>query len=215
MKIKLKLILFFAIAISASCSRPMNFDLGKTKNGIYSNHFFNFEITIPETWIGITQEELQATMETGKKLAAGDNENLKAALNATDVTVASLFGYSKYEKGAPVDFNPSIMMICENIKAAPGVKNGSDYLFQARKAMSLSAVKYDRMDSVYKKVQIGGADFYVMNAEMHFSTVDVKQKYFAYTTNGFCLLAILTYDKEENLSELERCMHTFYVTGKK
>ena len=201
MKIKLKLILFFAIAITASCNRPMNFDYGKTKNGIYSNHFFNFEISVPVNWIQKTQEELQATMETGKKIAAGDNENLKAALNASDVSVATLFGFSKYEKGAPVNFNPSIMMICENIKVAPGVKTGSDYLFQARKAMKLSAVKYDRMDSVYKKVQIGGADFYMMNAEMRFGEVTIMQRYLAYTVNGFCLLAILTYDTDENLSE--------------
>ena len=134
-----------------SQNNPEGFDFGKIEDGFYQNSYFGFEIGIPDGWIVQSQEQRQNMMKVSKEIVAGDNENLKAVINASEINSANLLSVFQYEIGSPVDFNPNINIIVENIQLSPGIKNGSDYLYQVRKLMMQSNLKYDNIDKEFNK----------------------------------------------------------------
>jgi hypothetical protein len=112
---------------------------------------FECEITLPKDWIIQTKEQLENLAKTGKALIAGDDANMNAVVKASEVNVANLLAVYQFERGSAVEYNPSIMLVAENVKNFPGIKNGSDYLFQARKMLGQSQIKYDHLDEQFGK----------------------------------------------------------------
>ena len=171
------------IAITTSSynanAQPDNFDYGRVENGIYLNDYFNFQIILPANWIVQSKEQTEHIVDTGKKLMAGDDDNMKAMLAASEINSANLLAAFQYEVGTSVEYNPNIMLVAENIRNAPGVKNGSDYLFQARRIIENSQFKYDYLSTEFEKETIGGAEFYKMYARLNYMGLEIKQIYYS------------------------------------
>jgi hypothetical protein len=204
--------LLTVIALSLGCSstpgKPDNFDYGKIENNKYTNAYFGCELSIPEKWVVQTKEQMEKLSQRGKDLLAGDNSNTKAMLKASEVKSANLLGVFKYEVGAPVDFNPNFMVIVENVSELPGIKTGSDYLFQTRKLLDNTQLRYDYIDSVFAKEKINGTDFYRMNASIKTAAAEVNQIYYSAIMRGFSFDIILTYNSEEQKQELLSVVNT-------
>lgn len=180
---------------------PEDFDYGKAENGIYKNHFFDLEVSYPQEWVVQTKEEVEALKEKGGDIVAGDNETLKRAVKAAEVNTAYLLTIFKYELGSPVDFNPSFMVMAENTKLSPGIKDGKDYLFHAKKLLDQTQLGYSIADDFSLK-KIGSRDFYVMEASLSAGGMTITQEYMATVLNGFSLGLIATYTNEEQKNEL-------------
>lgn len=208
MKTKLHLLGLLILIISLSgCTdtkQPKNFDYGHIENNTYLNSFFRLELTIPDNWIIQNQEQTENLTKLGKELVAGDDENLKAVLNAAEINTANLLTVFQYELGSTVDYNPNFMLITENLKNAPGTKTGSDYLFQARKLINQSQFQYSHIDDVFEKQVIGNKDFYTMNLSMNYMGLEIKQIYYATVTDRFGLSLIVSYTTEEQKKDLEK-----------
>ncbi len=201
MNFKSKPLILLAFAISTvSCAgqdKPKDFDYGLVENGRYSNSYFNFEMTLPPNWIVQTKEQLDNMTKKGNDLIAGDDAKLKAILKASEVNVANLLSASQFEKGAAVEYNPGMVMVAENIKAAPGIKLGKDYLFQSRRILEQSQFKYDYLDKEFLKETIGGMDFYKMNAEINYLGLKIKQVYYSTILDGFSLSIIISFINDQ------------------
>lgn len=182
MKNNLLSILFLTI-ITFGCNSqdtPKNFDYGHVKKDKYVNSFFHFEITLPTKWIVQTKEQKDDLMKTGGDLMAGDDKKMKAALKAAEIKSANLLTVFQYEVGTAVDYNPGMVIMVENVSNLPGMKTGSDYLFQVRKFMKQSQIKYDTIDKDFSKELINGVEFYKMNAVMNYLGFAIQQIF--YTT---------------------------------
>lgn len=212
MKIKFNYIgLAILTTLLISCNqfnKTKDFDYGKVENGKYLNSFFGFEVTLPSDWIVQTKEQTDELSESGKDIIAGDNKNTKAILNASEINSANLLAMFKYEKGAAVDFNPNFIIVAENLKKAPGIKNGGDYLFQTRKLLKQSQLQYDSLDEKFKKEIINNQEFYVMNASIKYMETNIKQSYYSTLENGFCISAIMSYVDDEQKTELEKVFNS-------
>jgi len=180
------------------------FDYGQVENNIYYNSFFELEIKLPPDWNIRTKEQLQNLAESGKKIIAGDDKNMKAIVNAVDVDNAVLLGVSEYEVGSAVSYNPSFMLSAENLKNSPGIKTGRDYLFHCRKLLEQSQIKYDYIDEVFEKEVISNQDFYLMNATIKYMGLNITQIYYATIRNGFCLTMIVSFIDDEQKNDLDR-----------
>lgn len=201
-------LLLLAVIIT-SCQmngKPDSFDYGKVENDIYSNSFFNMKMNLPTGWVVQSQEQMNNIRNAGKDLVAGDNTQLKAVIKASEVNTANLLAAFQYEMGSPVDFNPSIIIVAENLKIAPGIKTGSDYLFQTRKLLEQSQVKYAELDSVFAKEVISGVDFYTMNALMKYMGTEIKQLYYSTVMHGFSLDVIISYSTDEQKAVLMKAI---------
>ena len=186
------------ILITSNCKNQVeNFDYGKVENGIYINDYFKFNIKLPTDWIIQSKEQTEYISNLGKEVIAGDDENMKAVLKASEINVANLLAAFQHELGSAVDYNPSIMIIAENIKSSPGLKNGSDYLFHARKLMQQGQLKYDYLSNEFMKESYSNTDFYIMDANVNYMENEIKQKYYSTVLKGFCLNIIISYITED------------------
>ena len=174
-----------------------NFDYGHVKKGVYFNDFFGFNIELPEDWVVQSKEQTENLANSGRKLVIGDNKNLKAIIEASEINTANLLIAFQYELGSPVDYNPSIMIIAENIKNAPGIKNGSDYLYQAKRLIQQTQLKYEYLSEKFDLEKINEVEFYKMNTRVNYLDLDIKQEYYSTVLNGFSLNFIISYISDD------------------
>ena len=193
------------VLLLTSCisgGKPNDFDYGKVENGIYSNSFFNCELTLPENWVVQSNEQIQGMMQTGEDLFVGDDENMRRAIKASEINSAVLVVAFEYELGSAVEYNPNIVITVENLRNAPGVKSGKDYLFHSQKLLSQSNMRYDHIDEDFEEEKIGGAIFYKMGASIGIGDIEVYQTYYSTILNGFSFSIIISHAFEEQREEL-------------
>jgi hypothetical protein len=212
MKTKLNFIgLLLMMVLTLSCNtnkKPKDFDYGRVENSKYLNSFFGLEVELPTEWIVQTKEQTENIAKMGKDLVAGDDKNMKAIINASEINSANLLAVFKYEVGSPVDYNPNLMLVAENLKSVPGIKTGSDYLFQSRKLLQQSQMKYDYIDEEFKKELINNQEYYLMNASIDYMGLTIKQVYYSTIQNGFCLSAIISFIDDEQKLELKNLINS-------
>ena len=184
--------------------KPTDFDYGHTENNKYINSFFELELTLPDQWIVQTKEQVANLAKAGKDMVAGDRENLKAAIHASEVNTANLLAVFEYEVGTAVEYNPNFMLVAENLKNAPGVKTGSDYLFQSRRFLKQSQIHYNYIDEEFKKEIINNQEFYTMNCSMDYMGLNIKQIYYSTIKDRFCISAIISFINDEQENNLKR-----------
>jgi len=174
-KTKMKKIIYLFIAtIFLSCSSqekklPNNFDFGKTENGSYKNSYFDMEVLFNPNWIIQDKQEMNNLIERGSELATGDNKNLKSIIKASQVNTAYLLAIFKHEVGAAVEYNPSFVIVAENTKNFPGIKNGKDYLFHAKKLLKQTQMPYAFEKEVFEQT-IGNSSFHTMETKLNWFT---------------------------------------------
>ena len=203
---------FAALILSSvfiiTCSEKKAIDFGEFEGGIYSNSFFNLMLSIPDNWEVLDLESRMEIMKRGGEIVAGNNQGLKAAINAADLKSLNLLSAYEYPPGSAVETNPGIMLIAEKVKHAPGIKRGSDYHFHAKKLMKLSRMKISYPEEIYE-TSIDGVTFDVMTSEMTLGPdVVVRQRQYATIMNGYALLVALTYQNESGLGQLEEIVET-------
>lgn len=184
------------------------FDYGSVENSTYKNSYFNFEMNLPPTWVVQSKEQTEMIVETGKKIAAGDNENLKTMIKASEVNSAYLLTVFKHELGTAVPYNPNIMILAENLKMSPGVKKGNDYLYHASRILKQSQVNYNHIDSTFDKLNFDNKEFYIMNAILNHPNLELKQSYYTTIINGFALSFVISYASDEQKKELNSILES-------
>ncbi|CAL2079110.1 hypothetical protein [Tenacibaculum sp. 190524A02b] len=210
-----KVIYLFIATVFLNCSNqkkkfPENFDFGKTKNGLYKNDYFNMEVLFNPNWIVQDKQEVNNLIERGSDLATGDNENLKSIIKASQINTAYLLAVFKHEVGAAVEYNPSFMLVAENTKNFPGIKNGKDYLFHAKKALLQSQMSYSFEKEVFEK-EIGRSSFHVMEVKFDYMGKIIIQEYISTVIKGFSLSFIISYTTEEEKNELYEVINNIKI----
>lgn len=209
MKQTITLLLLTAVFTLTGCKqKPLveqeGFDYGTVANNKYTNKFFNIEMNIPAGWDVQDLKEREAIMKEGQEIAAGDNASMKAAIKASEVNSANLLTVYRHKMGAAVEYNPSFMLVAENLKNFPAIKNGAQYLDNAKKLLTTSAMKITHIDDKYAKRTSNGIEFYVMNVTMDVQTIPVHQLYMVTIKDGFAVGFIYSYMTEEQKTSLEK-----------
>ena len=124
---------------------PMDFDLGVAENGIYKNDYFGMTFSYNKNWLPQSHEELNRLVDFGAEIATGDDELLKASVEASKVNTAYLFCVFRDKITASTSFNPSVMTVAENVSKFNSVKSGEDYLRQALKMIHRSQMQVEML----------------------------------------------------------------------
>ncbi len=202
--------LFFIDCSNTQNKFPKNFDYGKVENGTYTNQYFNLEVPINPNWIIQNKEQVNNIIEKGSKLVANNNKNTKALIDASKINTAYLLTMFKYEVGAAVNYNPSLIIVAENIKDTPGIKRGSDYLFHTKNILEQAQIKYNFEKEIYEK-QIGNSSFDVMESTIDVIGKTITQDYISAIKNGFSLSFIISYLNEDEKKELYRIIENIKI----
>ena len=193
----------FIIALTACSSKKEEaVSFGQYSEGAYTNSFFNIRVPLPETWYVMDDESRIALMKQGSKIVSGDNKNLKALLDASDMQSMNLLTAYQHPPGTAVESNPSIIIIAEKIDHMPGIKRGSDYHFHTKKLMEQSALSVNFPAEIYETT-LSGVSFDVLDIDYNSPQSGNYQKQYCTTLKNYALLVIITYQDDEGQSRLE------------
>lgn len=181
----------------ASNGKPDNFDYGSVTDNVYTNDFFKCKIKLPENWIIQSKEQTERLADMGKDLVAGEDKKLETVIKASEINTANLLAVFQYELGSAVEYNPNIMIVAENVTNAPGIKKGSDYLFQSRRLLNQSQFQYDYLSEDFEDEMINGTEFFKMDAHMNYMGLEIKQIYYSTIMSGFSFNVIVSYVNDD------------------
>ena len=199
-------ILLFSI-IACSKKAPETLDLGTFENGIYTNKYFAFTLDLSDGWQIQENQTIQMMRQMGKEILSGDDENMKAALDLSDMTTVNLLLATKHPLGSEIAFNPNIASVAEKIDPSSGIFQGRDYLVNARKYMEMSRIQTEIEDSI-GTLNLGGVDFDIMTVKMTHQDKSLSQKYYIAIMKGYALSFIVSYTSDEEYQALESLLAT-------
>ncbi len=182
------------------------FDAGTYKEGTYKNNFFDFSITIDETWSVQSQESWEDMVESGLQIMDGDKKTMDKLLDISKITTLNLLTAMQHPYGAPVDFNPSILIIAENISTTPGIATGKDYQWHAQRALSVAMPSAEL--GPLNEIDLNGVIFGVMDITSETMGIEVKQQYWSIVRDGFALSFVITYNDEDQYLLLKAMLNT-------
>ena len=212
MTIKTNLLGFLFLTITAlGCqaqNKPIDFDYGHVENNKYVNSYFDFEITIPTDWSVQTKEQMDNLLKTGVELVAGNDSKLKYIAKVSEINLANLLAVYQYERGFAVGYNPSLMLAADNLTKTPGIKTGSDYLFEARKLLEISQFEYDYIEEEFTKEIINGTEFYKMNTEVNYRGLNIKQIYYSTIVDIFSFNIVITFINDQQKLDLLKSINS-------
>ena len=197
------LLFFFLLFTLAGCDQSeKTFDYGKIKNGVYKNDYFDFKIPIPQNWDVRNDEQMQQLQKNGGEVMSGNNKELAEKIAEADATAILLTVFKNKTDTTATEFNPSFIILSENIQGTPGVKMGKDYLDQAKYLMQQSKMPYHFAPD-YSTEMIGNKEFDRMDVSFDGQAGNVQQSYYAILVNNFALSIIISYGDTKQKAELK------------
>ncbi|MBT5231855.1 MAG: hypothetical protein HOM11_16445 [Methylococcales bacterium] len=201
------LVVLYLWAMLSSVGQANEMDYGETVDGVFHNTYLGFSVTLPKDWVLQDQAAQRKIMKFGSKLLAGDDANLTAVLKASEQQAVNLFAVFQYPLGTPGLFNPSISMVAENVGAIPGIRNGQDYLIQTKAILQQGKMDVTIADNMVTEI-ISGQMFDSMHTVMKVGQVKVFQKYYAIKIKEYVLVAVLSFNDDDQATHLDRVLNT-------
>lgn len=216
MKQTLKAVLFIAVlALSACNNREIKpaavkeiegFDYGRVRNNIYSNTFFNIKMDVPKGWEVQDDAQKKELMERGSEVYK-DDEKMKAAVKASEITTANLFTAFARKPGT-VAFNHNLILLAENVGSLPFDITAEAYLANANKIIRSSKMDIVQIDNSFTKKTLNGMDFYQMDLILYSQKMQIHQTYLMTIEKDFAFGFIYSYLDDAQKAELEKAINT-------
>lgn len=184
---------------------PVDLDLGEANNGIYVNKYFGLSFEYDEEWFLQDHETLEKLVDRGAEIA---KDQLKESVEASIVRTASLFGAFKFDPAKTTGFNPSLMVMIENVKGDENINYGDEYLEQIRELWPQLEVDVKQRGTI-TEAYLDGKEAYKMIAEIKApSTGIVTQEYYCTIYKNFALVFAISYESDSERNELKRAIES-------
>ena len=177
-------------------------DFGTYENSVYRNKYFNLSITLPEDWHVQDQEAQKQLMALGSQVLAGEDQDLKAAVKASELTSVTMLTAFQHPLGTPVPYNPNIVCVAEKVKNQPGITSGADYLYHTRKVLEAGQIQIEFPDAT-ATATLGGKEFARMPVKLTIAGITAEQDYHSIILDGYALSIIVSYNNEEQKDMLQ------------
>jgi len=201
MRIFLFSVLLFALVGCKEAEK--NFDYGKIENGVYTNDYFDFNIPIPQSWDVRNDEQVQQLQKKGSGLISGNNKELEAKIDEADVnTIVLLTVFKNKDDTAANKFNPSFIILCENLQGSPDIKRGKDYLDHAKYLMQQSKMPY-QFTPEYFTEKVGNKEFDRMDAVLEGQMGGIQQSYYSIIDKDYAFSIIISFVDADQKTELK------------
>jgi hypothetical protein len=185
-------------------------DFGVFNDSVYQNKYLGLTVSLPPEWSIQDREAQQRIMDLGSEIVAGDDQNLKAALKASELTTVNLFAAFQYPVGTPVAFNPGIMCLAEKVSHTPGVERGRDYLLHTRMLFKRSKMEVYFPEEISTET-VGNHQFDVMHTEIAVNDMWVRQKYYATIIKGYALVFIGSFTTDLEQAAMDKILKTVTI----
>lgn len=208
---------FIFILLLLLCSSTFSFgqgatakiDFGSIEGSVYRHKYFGLEITIPQKWHVVENEDMKRAVASVKQSVVDKNKQLEQGLDASLLNTIGLLTVFEYPPSTTGVSNAAFACLAE--KNVPSL-NGKDYLMSMKSLMQQAnlPLKFER--EVYSQL-IGGKEFAVLPVQ---GTTQqgllVNQNYYATIMKGYALAFIITYHNDEDLKLLEGMLKSVKFT---
>ena len=159
------------------------------------------QVEAPETWRLAATEFNNQVIELGASAVDSGNKMIDQMLAQSVNRTVVVFTLTEYEIGSPVEENPMLMSMIEDITLAPGVKTGCDYLFHMKQNLALANPAMEIVSDC-QELEINGKTFGVIDTQFPVGRQLVKQNYFVSVCNSYSLAFVATYLSDQAKAEL-------------
>lgn len=187
---------------------PEAFDYGKVENDTYRNKYFKCTMKVPTEWKIQSKETMDELTGKATDRIAGDDAELKQAVEVGKINSANLLAVSKLDMVTATEPNPNFLILVENVSSSSQITEGKDYLESARMMMQRAQVNYKEISEDFKIEVINGVDFYRMDAILSVGLTDVRQCYLATIRKEFAFVVIITYFTDEEKAFIDKYVRT-------
>ena len=193
-------LLFFALILGLSgCSSQLSYESGVLSQEETTNHRYDFlalSVDVPSDWYQVPKAMSEELNDLGRHMLSGDDAMFSAALEASAKRTFDVFAFTRFEPGAPVEFNGSVASAAEDISLAPGVKTGCDYLFHTQKILQASQMNIT-FPGECEELSINQKPFGMLKSSISAMGTEVSQDYYATVCKGMALTFVVTREAGE------------------
>lgn len=187
-----------------------NVDINQGEEKSFFSSQFRINLSVPSSWSVSGKETIDAVADIGGKIISGDDEIKKILHEESKKRTENIFLISQYEVGTPVQFNPSIVSVSENIALAPGIKSGKDYLYHVEQLLLGSAANYSIVEH-YKPTIISSYSFDAFKAKTTINGTSFYQDYYATKAGKSVLSFIITYSNQEEFTAFDKVLKNIKI----
>jgi hypothetical protein len=179
--------------------------LGELTGHTYAHQHFKLSVTIPDDWYIQKKSEIEQMTQAGSAMVK--DANTRAAAQAAQQRTLPLLSAFRHPPGTPGPFNPSMIVMAENVGFLPGLKQGQDYLRLIQQTMGGMAIKYD-FDPIETGLKIGSLPADRLRSHTEIAGQKVNQEYYAARTGDYFLVVILSYSDDPDLESLRSILES-------
>lgn len=185
---------------------------GQLAGHTYTNDYFQLKVDFPEAWYIPSRTETKEMMNLGRNVISGGDPNKQALVDASMQRTLNLVTVYRYPPGTPASSNPNIILMAENVRALPGVRNGADYLHHVRVGLQGSKLRYE-FDPIEEGISIGRLRAHCLPVQLVVGGNRIHQRYYATRSGGYVLSVILTFRDDEEFKTLEAILKSIKADG--
>jgi len=175
-------------------------DLGTVDGAAYTNRYFGFTFSLPETWQIQEQIVNKIIKDTGTRETKAKNAVTQKAFEQAATRVTVLLSAFKNTLGAAE--NASIVCSLEDMRPIPAVKDGVDYLDLNINTFKRIQLPPDFKYSEVKAEKLGKTQF----AYLEITKTNANQRIYATFRKGYAIFFVLTFNNEEDLETMRRIL---------
>lgn len=176
---------------------------GEVDDNVYTNRFFGFKLTIPETWVFQEQEVGDAIKKQGGSMVKGKSNVIDKAFRDAEKRLSILLTFSKDILG--MEQNAIVTIGAERATPTIPFRNGNDYLrlnLQTMRNLQLPAdFKYS---STIENDTIGtlSIPFIQINRQGY------DQRIYSITRKGYALIFTFSYVSDADLNAMREVLRS-------
>lgn len=179
-------------------------DLGRIENFVYVNHYFGFQVSLPESWSIMERDVTDAAIQVSKETLKGSDSHRNSEIEQSIAKTYLFFSVTKFPLRTP-NVTPA-MLHCGIERLSGSPVTARVYLENSRDLMLHSTFQYKLLHDVYPET-IGGLSFFVMDMQQSDANVILKQKYYATILKGHALFFVTNYFVDADGIDMDKIIH--------
>lgn len=145
-------------------------------------------------------------MEVGRNAVSGNDALENGAYQDAEKRTAVLLSVFRFPLGTPVDNNDSIQLLSEDVRFAPGIKSGREYLVLM--ARNLKGHLPIELQGEPSQISVAGQAFYRQNALLTVRGKSVYEAFVVSILRQHALAFIFVGTTEQSRDELAKTLET-------
>lgn len=170
---------------------------GEVEKNVYTNRFFEFKLTVPETWLIQEQEVSDAIKKQGGSMVKGKSTAMDKAFRNAEKRLTMLLTFSKDILG--IQNNAIATVGAERAMPTMPFRSGEDYLrlnLQTMRSLQLPADF--KFSNTVETDELGTTTFPYVQINRN----GYDQRIYSITKKGYALIFTFSYTSEDDLNIL-------------